>query len=324
MATLNEKEMQILRDWSRKLDRPVPLHFLRSADTRSDAFQAFCSLLHETAPSIHITQEATEEQELPAFLYQKAWRFHAIPRGTELEPFLEILAFPDFQTSSLPEHLATEVKALPLPPDLQIFVSDGCPFCPGALRQIIPLVFAHPAGRATVVDCGLFPEVAEAHKVQAVPTVLVNGIYRLTGAVNLAEILELVQKVDPSQLETDALKRMLKEGQALLLAEMMLKKSLVFPAFHPLLVDPEWSVRLGAMVAVEEIAASAPELAREVLPPLWQIFQQQNASIQGDILYLTGEVGDVQWVPALKSLEGRLEEEELAGILAEALEKLAG
>lgn len=324
MPILNEKEMQILREWSEKLDRPVPLRFLRTPDTRSNAFQAFCSLLHETAPSIHITQEATQEQELPAFLFQKAWRFHAVPRGTELEPFLEILAFPDLQTSPLPEHLATEVKALSLPPDLQIFVSDGCPFCPGVLRQMIPLVSAHPAGRATVVDCGLFPELAEHHKIQAVPTLLVNGIYRLTGAVDTGDILELVQKVDPSQLETDALKRMLKEGQALLLAELMVKKNRVFPAFHPLLVDPEWSVRLGAMVAVEEMAAAAPELAREVLSPLWQIFQQQSASIQGDILYLTGEVGDENWVPALKSLEGKMEEEELAGILAEALEKLAG
>jgi HEAT repeat protein len=59
-----------------------------------------------------------------------------------------------------------------------------------------------------------------------------------------------------------------------------------------LLLHPEWSVRLGAMVVVESLAEEAPPLAARLCPVLVQAFENQTVSVQGDILYALGEVGD--------------------------------
>ncbi len=71
---------------------------------------------------------------------------------------------------------------------------------------------------------------------------------------------------------------------------MMLEKDMIFPALLDLLVHPKWPVRLGAMVALETIAAEKPALAQKMVAPLWARFDAADEKVKGDILYLVGEI----------------------------------
>jgi hypothetical protein len=84
---------------------------------------------------------------------------------------------------------------------------------------------------------------------------------------------------------------------------MMLERGEIFPAFTDLLTHPEWSVRLGAVVVVEELVEKNPGLARSILPSLWERFSTADTTVKGDILYLTGLAGSIEeWGDRLRTL----------------------
>jgi hypothetical protein len=77
------------------------------------------------------------------------------------------------------------------------------------------------------------------------------------------------------------------------------------------------------MVVMEEIAEKNPDLAANVLNPLWDRFHEASVQIQGDILHVFGEIGDprpVSWLETVLSGNFDREVEEAA---REALEKIS-
>ena len=104
---------------------------------------------------------------------------------------------------------------------------------------------------------------------------------------------------------------------------MMIKAQQIFPAFYDLLTHDKWPVRLGAMVAMEEIARQAPDLAENAIDPLWKRFEKAGHQIKGDILYLFGEIGAQREIPWLKEVVKGDYDDEIKEAAEEALEKLS-
>ena len=124
-------------------------------------------------------------------------------------------------------------------------------------------------------------------------------------------------------LGVNSLKSIIKDGQASQLAAMMLEAQQIFPAFYDLLTHDKWPVRLGAMVAMEEIVHQAPGLARDAIDPLWQRFEGAEHQIKGDILYLFGEIGAHRVIPWLNEVVNEDQDDEMKEAAEEALEKLS-
>jgi HEAT repeat protein len=72
---------------------------------------------------------------------------------------------------------------------------------------------------------------------------------------------------------------------------MMRERGRVFPALFELLSHSEWPVRLGAMVAAEELAALDLGLAQTLTEQVWKRFDTAGDPARGDLLYLIGELG---------------------------------
>jgi glutaredoxin len=241
-------------------------------------------------------------------------------------PFLRALEMhfsPDRATASMPEALRRQIESVSLPADLKIYVTPQCPFCPHVLSEIVPLALLNPLLHLDVIDGALFPELAEGDGVRSVPTVILDGAFRWTGAGHRDEIVNAVLNRDPARLGTKSLENFLKEGNAGALAQMMIDRRQVFPAFTDLLESPDWSVRLGAMVVVEEIAEKSPDLLAEMLDVLWNRLQDIKGPARGDVLYLFGFGQPAKlWIDRLNGL---LENEDEKGreAVMEALEKLS-
>ena len=134
------------------------------------------------------------------------------------------------------------------------------------------------------------------------PTVLLENQFRWTGSVPLEEIVDVIITRNPNSLGASSLERLLKDGNAAQLADMMTGSQQIFPAFYDLLTHNKWPVRLGAMVVAETIAAQNTELAAELLMPLWQRFEAVSDQIKGDLLYVFGAIGHPTAVPWLQSV----------------------
>jgi glutaredoxin len=320
---MTPQEEKQIRKWNSEQSDDIQISLLVTEDKRSMEFIDFSENLNCLAPKIRIVKEEGEPTGPPAIQIGHALRYHAIPLGTELEPFLEALSIFDKKVPRIPESIQDRLERIKLPTALRLYVSQQCPFCPMTARQMIPLSAANEFIELTIIDCTLFPEMAQSNRIQSVPTVLLDEQFRWTGSFRLEELVEIITKRDPAKLGTSSLETMLREGNAAQLAEMMLDKEDIFPAFHDLLIHEKWPVRLGAMVALEEIAGRNPELAAQVIDPLWERFHHAEDPVKGDIIYILGESGDHRIAPRLEMILSGQYHTEVKEAAKEALEKIA-
>ena len=205
---------------------------------------------------------------------------------------------------------------------MKVYITPQCPFCPTAVTRLLSLAASSEFVKLTVIDGLLFPEMAESDRIHAAPTVLVDEQFRWSGSIQMDEIVNIVLNRDPAQLSAASLESMLKEGDAVRVAKMMIDGGGIYPAFLELLVHDKWPVRLGAMVVFETVAAQNSELLDRTIPFLWERFLKVNDTVKGDILYLYGQSKNETVIPKLKSVVNGRYDEEVKAAAMEALEEL--
>jgi len=320
--TLSTGDEQYLTARRAQMPAALTVRLARNHRPESLALAEFAAAWQRLVPEVAVLSEDIPDTALPGLIIGEKWRFHAVPTGSKLEVLLEILAAVAGSAPALAPELRDRWEKLPLAPELTIFVAPQCPFCPQMVRQLIPLTVTTPAATVTLIDASLFLEVAREQEIKAVPTVIVNGLYRLTGAFQLDELVDLAAKTDPARLPTSVLERMMQEGQAGLVGEMMLAQGRIFANFLPLLWHPEINIRLGAMVALETVGGEQPELVAAILPTLWQEVSRSDTAVQGDLIYLIGEWGEGRWLQALAAARQAAADPDVREALEEALEKI--
>ncbi len=227
------------------------LRLVTNDDPRSTRLADFCDSLSARLPGLEVRRQHESGTAPPHLLLPGGVRYIGVPDGHETAPFMDAVSG---RLPPPPPRLAERLAALRLPAALSLYVSPQCTFCPVAVRSLIPLAIAQPRLNLTVIDVVLFPEMAERAQVLALPTLVIDGRLRWSGTIDAVEVVELLMDADPAAIGPVALEMMLKEGRAREVASMMQEFGRVFPALVELLAHDEWPVRLGAMVAAEELA----------------------------------------------------------------------
>ncbi|MDM8550321.1 thioredoxin family protein [Desulfobacterales bacterium HSG2] len=314
--TPNEEKQ--ITDWNNKCSDEIQIRLILTEDERGKELSKFCDDLSVAAPKVRIIKEKDEAAQAPAIQVGHALRYQAVPLGPELEPFLEALNMPDKKYA----HIQKYLDKIEMPAELRVYIAPQCPFCPATVRQLLPLTSESRFIRLTITDGVLFPEMAQSDNIQAAPTVLLDDRFRWTGSIQLEEILDMMTNRDPSSLGASSMERMIMEGNASQLAGMMLDNENIFPAFFDLLVHPHFSVRLGAMVSMEEIAERNIRLAGTVAKPLLSRLHEQEDQIKGDIIHILGESGGPDLIAELEKISESHDNPEIKEAVKEAIEKI--
>lgn len=307
---------------NKKLSNEIQIKCLRTDHEQTDPIEQFCDNLGKEVPKIRIQKETGDSDEMPAIQIHAGLSYQAVPSGTEIAPFVEALQMAASESAQMDEALSTQLAAIDLPTHLVLYVAPQCKFCPQAVRQLLPLLSANPNIRLTIIDAINFPELAERDVIQSVPTLILEDQFRWTGTFQTNEIVEIMAKRDPSALGPLSLEMMLKEGNAGQLAEMMLEKAQIFPAFYKLLIHPKWPVRLGAMVVMDELIEKNLDLALQTIEPLWQQFYKVDDRVKGDLLYILGQTEQIEIAPRLEKVLNGEFEQEVKEAAEEALAKI--
>lgn len=319
---MTPEEQKKIGAWGRRLTAHMEMTCLGSDDPRAPEIEAFCEAFSRLAPRISIRKESAEPDSLPGIRIGGNWVYHGVPLGRELDPFLEAIAL----LLGPPAEGRPSVKRLahgpPLPAFLKVFVTPECPFCPAAVRELLPLCASFLLVQVAVVDGARFAELAAAHGIRSVPTLILDGGHRWTGTIRMDEILEVLMDRDPSNLSPRAFERMLKEGDAGRLAELMRERRLLFPGFLELLFHGSWPVRMGAMVVMEELSATHPDVTRGAAAVVEARFEGVEDAVKGDLLYVLGELRDVRSIPWLQHILSGPYAPEVKEAAAEAIEKV--
>ena len=292
-------EEKMIRDWNAQLTSTLNIELVATSHPHSDDLAQFCEQFAKAAPMVQVQRQSGEDHDLPAIrLAPNIW-VHAVPLGLELEPFLEAAKQLQTVSSNLP---TTPDGAIDLPAAIDLYIAPTCPNCPAAARQLFALACASAKIHLRIIDGMLFNTQATADNISAVPTVILDGQFRWTGALPLSEFQDALRHRDPAQLGARSLQNLLQNGQAEQVSEMVIHYQLLFPGLFELLVQPLWSTRLGPMVVLETVAQRDPQLAAQAVGPLWERFAGADESAQGDILYLLGETADTADIPRLKAI----------------------
>ena len=319
MTPLEKKQLLTLND---TLSNKIQIDLIESDHVKSRTLRQFCDRLTQLVPYIIVKIEDGSTDEIPSIKIHNGLRYQAVPSGTEVAPFLEALNMLDLKTARIDEATSARLAKVNLPTNIVLYISPQCKFCPQAVRQLLPLLTSNSNIRLTVVDAALFPELTQTENIQSVPTLILEDHFRWTGSLQINEILDVMRNRDPSMLGPTSLEMMLKEGKAGELAEMMLDKVQIFPAFYEVLAHPKWPVRLGAMVVMEELIENNLELAAQIFEPLWQRFHKVDNRVKGDLLYIFGQLRRRDCVPVLQSILNGDYDPEVQEAAQEALESI--
>ncbi|MDY7032031.1 MAG: thioredoxin family protein [Thermodesulfobacteriota bacterium] len=323
-GTMTSQEQERIIRWNNELSDDIQIGLIVTKDERSGQLSEFCEKLGELASRVRIVNEEGEENGIPAIKVGDGLLYHGVPLGTELEPFLHTLSLMNGKGSGIPEPVQRQLERIDLPAILRLYVSQQCPVCPTVVRQVTPLPVVNELIQLTLIDCIMFPEMAQSGGIQSVPTMVLEDRFRWTGPVQLEELVDVMVNRDPTALSASSLERMVEEGSAIELAEMMLKKEQIFPSFFDLLIHEKWPVRMGAIVTMEEIADRNTGLATQAVDPLWDRFDQAEDPIKDDILYIFGKVGSNGAVTKLKIVLNGEYSSEVKEAAREALETIEG
>lgn len=308
--------------WNRTLTRPIRMKMHLTPDPRSRDLRLFCTEITRLAPMVHILEENGADTSMPFIELADNLRYSAVPLGPELNPFLQAMAISPDGTPAPSSELQSKLAGIDQPVKIKLYVAQHCPTCPAVARSIILLPRSNPLIHLHIIDAVLFPEAAQSDAVRGVPTVILEDGFRWTGATRIEEIAEVLTSRDPRGLSASAIERMLAEGDAPRVARMITAGGALPPAFINLLTDERFTVRLGAMAAIEEIIQQDPSLATPLAKPLWERFERVTEPVQIDILYLLGETGSSDTIRVLQTvLDGhhRAHVKEVAG---ESIERI--
>ncbi len=296
-------EQRIVERMKRR-QSPVQIALAGGSDQAGLRLADFLDRLRSIAPIVEKRPAPEEPFRSPALILGRHANiaYQAVPEGPEIDPFLKALGVPGETEGEVSADLRAQAAKIELPADLVLFISMQCPHCPVVAAQLIEMVDASPRLRLTVIDAMLFTESAETHGIRSVPTLILDERIRWTGQIQAAEVLRQCIQRDPSQLSAASLRQIIESGEAARLAGTMAAHGACFPAIVDLLTSERWSVRLGAMVTVEYLVDEAPDLAADLVAPLWHRFDRLSEPIQGDVVQVIGQIGNDEAVACLQKI----------------------
>lgn len=198
MGLIQEDDRQYLEEEFKKvLKRKVKIHYFKEKEDKSDYTVQTQELLEELvslSDNLSLSIKECEDKKLmesedlnlcPAIKVKSDRRgfmnFYGVPAGHEFTSLIE--AIKDMGSENLPlsDEVVEDLKKINKPVEIKVFVTHGCPYCPGAVRNAHTFSLVNKNIKGSMVDANHFREASRDYKVSSVPHIVVNDIASFTG-----------------------------------------------------------------------------------------------------------------------------------------------
>lgn len=160
------------------------IHFVEY-DLKKDAEKAAAYEV-EMVPSIVLLDASGDYKRI---------KFNGIPAGHEINSLIPALMEVSGAESELPKEFADRIEAIQKPIDIKVFVTLGCPHCPGAVQKAHKLALMNPNIRAEMIEAQTFGELADKYNVSGVPKIVINESHELVGNQPLQAFLDTIEAI---------------------------------------------------------------------------------------------------------------------------------
>ncbi len=119
-------------------------------------------------------------------------RYIGIPAGFEFTSLIGAIEDVGKGDPGLSPDTRLTLASLSRPVHIRVFVTYGCPYCPGAVRLAHKLAMASDLITAEGISSEEFPELANRFQVMAVPKTVINDSYSFEGALPEPQFVQQV------------------------------------------------------------------------------------------------------------------------------------
>jgi thioredoxin-like negative regulator of GroEL len=203
-----------------------------------------------------------------------------------------------------------------------IFVSPLCPHCARTVRSAYDAALASPLVTVHVVDATRFPDLAERYRIRSVPVTIVDGGGGVHGPVSGPELEEMLRTRGTPERETASFASLVEAGRFGDIADRVLEGDGV-RWFAAVWRDSTLQLRMGLLVAAEEILAREPRALDAVVEAVLPSLEDEEPGPRGDTADLLARIAHPGATAALRA---RADDPhpDVAEAVAEALAAIAG
>jgi len=121
--------------------------------------------------------------------------FYGVPAGHEFSSFIE--AINDMGSDNLPlsEDIIEDLKQIDESVDIKVFITHGCPHCPGAVRNAHTFSLVNDNIKSSMVDANYFDKISRENQVSSVPHIVINDKVSFTGNMPPRMFLDKIREV---------------------------------------------------------------------------------------------------------------------------------
>jgi glutaredoxin-like protein len=211
MGLISEEDREYLKkEFENNINREVKLLYFRKEGDESEYSKQAEELLEELASlndNLSLVVEScdntdkmkSEELTLCPSIKIKSKRsgfvnFYGIPAGHEFVSLVEGIKDMGSDNLSLPDDVVKSLKEIKEPIDIKVFITHGCPYCPGAVRNAHQFSLANDKIKGSMVDANYFRELSMKHGVSSVPHIIINDKIGFVGNMPPNVFLNKVQE----------------------------------------------------------------------------------------------------------------------------------
>lgn len=130
-------------------------------------------------------------------------KFYGLPGGYEINSFLGTLLEVSGHREEIPAEVLKRIKAVDRDVHIQVFVSLGCPHCPGAVSAAHRLALENPRIKADMVDTNNFVPLAQKYNITGVPKIVFNDKFELVGSHPVNTFLDVIDRLKEVSVNID-------------------------------------------------------------------------------------------------------------------------
>lgn len=122
-------------------------------------------------------------------------KFYGIPAGHEINSLITGLLEVSGAGEEMPEALKERISKIKKPIDIKVFVTLGCPHCPGAVAKAHKLALENENIKAEMIEAQTFNELSNKYNVSGVPKIVINEDHDLVGNQPIEKFLETIESI---------------------------------------------------------------------------------------------------------------------------------
>ena len=194
---LEQATLEQLRTHFQKIQHPVELVASLDEKPKAGEMRAFLDEIGTLSDKINVTYVSEADARMPSFSVARQGEdarigFAGLPLGHELTSLALAILHVSGHPPKEEQSLIDQIRGIDGDFSFETYITLSCHNCPDVVQAFNLMAAVNPRIRHTMIDGKLFMDEIDRHKIDAVPTIFLNGQAFARGRKPLKDFVDMV------------------------------------------------------------------------------------------------------------------------------------